>query len=160
MNNPSPAERYRGLREMALNAVKEGISKPPESHADVYGMVIDIAQESAFVTLVCLTDDTTSMYVSTGGGIIGAGQKYPQVAKATQSLLACAQRSMKHFREETSTDLPPASTVRFHILTESQRLFLDIPEAQFWGKETITGLHFPMIMAAQQVINTLQAIDA
>lgn len=156
MNEANPIDVYKGLREAALNAVSQGMQKPPAEHKDVYGMVIDIPQGVGYATLVAMTDDSTSMYVSNGGGIIGAGQKYPEVAKASRSLLVRAQHCLSTFVTESNDNLPPAETVRFHLLTESKNLCLDMNEDQFWGKATITGKHFPMVMAVQQLINVIQ----
>jgi hypothetical protein len=156
MNKPNPIEVYQGLREQALNAVSLGLPKPPAEHNDVYGIVIDIPQGIGYVTIVAMCDASTSMYISNGGGIVGAGQKYPEVAKASQALLVRTQHCLKDFLSQTSNNLPAQGTVRFHILTESGNLGLDITEDQFWGKTTITGKQFPMVMAIQQLINAIQ----
>lgn len=160
MNNPNPIDVYQGLRDMALNAMSQGMPKPPEEHGDVYGMVIDIPQGVGYATLIAMADSTTSMYLSNGGGIIGAGQKYPAVAKASQALLVRAQHCKNSFLEQSSNNLPPPGTVRFHLLTESGKSCLDITEDQFWGKTTITGKQFPMIMAVQQLIHAMQSTGA
>lgn len=159
MNNPNPIDVYTGLRETALNGAK-GLPKPPAEHGDVYGMVVDIPQGGGYVTLVAMSDTSTSMYVSNGGGIIGAGEKHPAVAHASRAVLVRAQHCLNNFVAETSNNLPPSGIVRFHLLTESQKLCLDITEDQFWGKTTITGKQFPMIMAVQQLIHALQSAGA
>lgn len=156
MNEPNPIDVYKKLRDAALNAVSHGLPKPPAEHSDVYGMVIDIPQGGGYATLVAMCDTSTSMYVSNGGGIIGAGQKYPEVAKASQSLLTSAQHCMTNFLTESNSNLPPVGTVRFHLLTESKHLCLDMTEDQFWGKTTITGKQFPMVMSVQQLIHAIQ----
>jgi len=160
MNNKNPIDVYKGLRDQALNAVSLGMAKPPAEHSNVYGMVIDIPQGGGYVTLVAMGDGSTSMYVSNGGGIIGAGQKYPDVTKASQALLVRAQHCLNSFILEPSNNLPSAGIARFHVLTESGKLCLDITEDQFWGKTTITGKQFPMIMAVQQLIHALQSTGA
>ncbi len=158
MNNRDPLEVYKELRDTALNAVSLGMQKPPAEHSDVYGMVIDIPQGGGYATLVAMADSSTSMYISNGGGIIGAGQ-HAEVAKASQSLLVRAQHCMSDFIAESTHNLPQAGTVRFHLLTEKQNLCLNISEDQFWGKTTLTGKQFPMIMAIQQLISTIQSAE-
>lgn len=53
-------------------------------------MIIDIPAQGGCATLVALTDNTTSLYTSTGGGTIGAGG-HATVASATHALLASAE---------------------------------------------------------------------
>jgi len=81
---------------MALGAVAKGLQSPGEDHPDVSGLVVDIPAEGGFATVVALTDDTTSMYMSTGGGTIGAGG-HQNVASTTQALLTAAQGQLGAF---------------------------------------------------------------
>ena len=88
----SPETIYKGLRDIALSASQSGgLPLPPREHPDVFGVVIDIPASGGFATLVGLTDNTTSLYTSTGGGTIGAGT-HSAVATATHALLAAVQQ--------------------------------------------------------------------
>jgi len=84
---PADANPYESLRDLALHAVENGLPPPGDDHPDVSGVVVDIPSGAAFATVVALTDNTTSMYTSTGGGTIGAGE-HADVAAATHQLLA------------------------------------------------------------------------
>jgi hypothetical protein len=81
---------YEGLRSTALSAVANGLQSPTDDHPDVSGLVVDIPVQEGFAAVVALTDNTTSMYTSVGGGTIGAGE-HQNVASATQALLSSAQ---------------------------------------------------------------------
>ena len=83
------------------------------------GHVVDIPARGGFATVVALTDNTTSMYTSVGGGTIGAGA-HPNVASVTQALLATAQVYIEGFSMPDDPDLPPAGQVRFHLLSSGE----------------------------------------
>jgi hypothetical protein len=62
-----------------LIPVANDLAPPSAAHPDISGVVVDVPAQGGFATVVGLTDDTTSMYTSTGGGTIGAG-KHPDGA--------------------------------------------------------------------------------
>jgi hypothetical protein len=124
---------YDSLRAMALGAVAKGLQSPGEDHPDVSGLIVDIPAQGGFSTLVALTDDTTSMYTSVGGGTIGAGG-HQNVASATQALLSVAQGQLGAFTQPGDSDLPPPGRVRFHLLSPSGSRNEDVPEGSFWGR--------------------------
>ena len=87
----SPQEIYNGLRSTMLGAASSGQIPRHDDHPDVYGLVIDMPGQGGYATVVALGDNTTSMYTSTGGGIVGAGER-PAVAASTQRLLTVLTR--------------------------------------------------------------------
>jgi hypothetical protein len=139
---------YDGLRAMALGAVAKGLQLPREDHPDVSGLVVDIPAQGGFATVVALTDDTTSMYMSTGGGTIGAGG-HQNVASATQALLSAVQGQLGAFTRPGDSDLPPPGQVRFHLLSPSGSRYEDIPEDSFWGR---SPHELTSVIAATQVV--------
>lgn len=149
----SPDEIYRDLRTLALDSPAHGLALPDADHPDVSGLVIDIPAQGGFATVVSLTDNTTSMYTSTGGGTIGAGE-HTNVAVATQQLLSTVQAHLGAFKKKDDVDLPPAGYVRFHLLSPGGSRFEDIAEDSFWGR---TPHHLvPVIAAAQEVLTAIR----
>jgi hypothetical protein len=67
-------------------------------------------------TVVSLADGTTSMYTSTGGGVIGAGQ-HKGPADASLRFLAVLQAELDQFPPADAVPLPPADAVAFVVLT-------------------------------------------
>lgn len=119
------------------------------------GLVVDIPAQGGYATVVALTDSTTSMYTSTGGGTIGAGE-HATVAAATQQLLAEVQRHRGMFEAAPDTDLPSAGFVRFHVLAPSAgRRLADVPEDAFWGRTDHELM--PVLAAVQEVISAVRA---
>ena len=144
---------YLGLRSMALQAVEHGLALPPASHPDVSGVLVDIPAKGGFATLVALTDNTTSLYTSAGGGTIGAGQ-HASVAIATHNLLSQAQLHMEMISGEEDGELPPPQMVRIHLLGPSGTRAIDVPEDSYWGR--VPNALTPVIAAAQRVMTALR----
>ena len=150
--DPELAEAYEGLRNLALSAVANGLQSPGEDHPDVSGLVVDIPVKGGFATIVALTDNTTSMYTSLGGGTLGAGG-HANVGSATQALLSAAQAQVGAFTKPSDSELPPRRQVRFHLLSPSGGRCQDVPEESFWGR--VPHELMPVIAATQSVINAI-----
>lgn len=86
-----PQEVYAGLRGMVLglDPKKVGV-EPTRELPRVWGIVVDWGMDSGSATFVALADGTASMYTSSGGGVIGAGEHEP-VQAAAQRLLDVAE---------------------------------------------------------------------
>jgi hypothetical protein len=147
---------YHDLRSLALTAVADGLPAPMADHPDVSGVVVDIPSQDAFATVVGLTDNTTSMYTSTGGGTIGAGE-HAAVAAATHRLLTTIQAHLESFDEEDDGSLPPAGSVRFHVLAPTGTHRKDVSEDSFWGRTSHELT--PVIGATQELISALRQVS-
>ena len=128
----SPVAVFEDLRSNALAAVQVGVS-PHDARTYVAGVVVDIPAEGGFATVVALADNTTSMYTSVGGGIIGAGE-HRFVAEATRRLLTEVESRLAMFRTKDDGGLPPPGSVRFHVLTPAGNWYSDVPESCFWDQ--------------------------
>ena len=113
---PDPADTYADLRELALTRTSALVSAEGTAHPGVLGAVVDIASGDGGVSVVALSDGTTSMYTSTGGGIIGAGT-HPAVAAATNALLGQLEAMLAMFPVDDRTDLPRPDMVQVTVLT-------------------------------------------
>lgn len=153
---PADGNPYEGLRDVALHAVDNGLPAPDPEHPGVAGVVVDIPSQDAFATVVALTDNTTSMYTSTGGGTLGAGE-HAAVAAATHQLLTTIQRHLDAFDDVDDRSLPPSGVVRFHVLTPTGTRRTDVPEDSFWGR-TPHDLT-PVIAATQELISAMRAVS-
>jgi hypothetical protein len=152
-SNASGEEMYGQLRAMALEAVANGLVAPTADHPRVSGVVIDVPSDGGCATLVSLTDDTTSMYTSTGGGTIGAGA-HASVASATHALLAAVEQHFDQFTDDDDPALPPRGIVRFHLLGPAGRRTADLPDEAFWGRADHPLM--PVIAAAQELIAAIR----
>ena len=70
----------------------------------------------AVASLVTITDGTTSLYFSTGGGIIGAGD-HVSVREAADTFIAAADASVNAFVPASEHPFPSTGRVRFYVRT-------------------------------------------
>jgi len=108
---------YEGLRNKLLTASADELGIPPsEELPDVWAALTDLGMEHGTATIATVADGSTSMYTSSGGGIIGAGMR-PPIAEATREFLATMQRSLDRLPPAETAPLPPEGSVAFVALT-------------------------------------------
>ena len=112
-----PDATTQGLRRMALTLTPDaiGLSRATYPH-EVWGIVMETGLEGGSYTLVSLADGTTSLYFSTGGGIIGAGAHAP-VRQASQQFIGLANDALAAARPTDAYPLPEAGETVFYFLT-------------------------------------------
>jgi hypothetical protein len=112
-----PAAMSRELRSMvlALSAAELGLTRANYPH-EVWGMLMETGLQGGHYTLVVLADGSTSLYYSTGGGVIGAST-WPAVKDASQRFLDQGNRALAGSAPATSLEPPPLNTTRFFFLT-------------------------------------------
>ncbi len=120
---PKPAKVYMGLRSQLFATRPEalGITPSPELPR-VWAALMEWWHDDVAVTLVCVADGTTSLYLGTGGGLLGAGQ-HPAVASAARNFLVATESALaqmqpvRRFLLLTQFPLPSPGHVRFYALT-------------------------------------------
>ena len=149
----SPLTELR-LQALRVDAAMLGI-EPSAELRDVFGVVMDTTYTRGVATLVALADATTSLYTSTGFGIIGGGG-HPQVVTAGQSLLRTAEEHLDHFGPDESDDPPPVGSVTIRLLTFERRLAATEDESLLGaGHRPLSQVFY----AAHDVIAELRRID-
>ncbi len=160
MGAPTPPtsgpQMYDDLRRRALGAVATDLPAPRADHPRVSGVVVDVPARGGFATVVSMTDDSTSLYTSVGGGTIGAGG-HEAVAAATHSLLAAVDAHLEHFAATDDISQPSSGHVRIFVLTPSGRERADVPEDAFWGR--VADPLTPVIAAVQRVMSAVRTVD-
>lgn len=112
-----PEAMTQGLRKMVLGLAPADIGISAESYPhEVWGILMETGMERGSYTLVALADGTTSLYFSTGGGIIGAGEQAP-VRQASGRFIALANDSVAAARPTDAYPLPEAGQTVFYFLT-------------------------------------------
>jgi hypothetical protein len=111
---------------LALNAADAGIAPSP-ALPRVWGALMELGTGDGAASLVMLADGTTSLYTSTGGGIIGGGEHEP-VASATRAFLTELERHLDFFETDADDRLPAPDEVIFRALTYSGRRSLAAAE--------------------------------
>jgi len=108
------AAAYAGLREQALTVTREaaGVAAPAPD-APIWLLVVEFGHPGVTATLVAIADGTTSLYLSSGGGVIGGGA-HDSVRAANASLLRAANALRDRMGRVTACERPPAGSTAFH----------------------------------------------
>jgi hypothetical protein len=114
---PNGKDVFLGLRNqlMAGDAASFGIA-PSKRFPRVWGVLFEQGMGDAVATVVSLADGTTSLYTSTGGGVVGGGDR-PGVAEATERFLDAVETSLDLTTPIDTLPLPEPEEVRFNVLT-------------------------------------------
>ncbi len=108
---------FEGLRNMAFSATPEqlGLSLPKDKTV-VYGVIMDWEMDGAIATTVSYQTGDASLYLSSGGGVIGGGQ-HQNVNSAAKQFVSLAQTFLDKTVETSTTPLPLTDKVKFYLLT-------------------------------------------
>jgi hypothetical protein len=82
----------------------------------VWGVLVEIGYPQGPVTLLVVGDGTTSLYLPTGGGVIGAGE-HPAVRAAATALMLTVHALRAPFSCATDIEFPAQGRVRVFALT-------------------------------------------
>jgi len=112
-----PDSTYSDLRGRVLDLEpSEAGLAPSDDCPNVWGVVMDLGYPEGWATVVGLSDGTTSLYTSSGGGVIGGGE-HPTVAEATMRWLLIAEETVGALEPATEFPLPEPNHVAVTVLT-------------------------------------------
>src|SRR5947209_2396212 len=114
--HPTPADASRGLRDQALTITPQEAGISRSGTRRVWSVIMETCHPAAVVTLMTVADGTTSLYFSTGGGIIGAGDRQT-VKTAAMRLVESADAFLPSFTPASEYPSPGKSRVRFYLRT-------------------------------------------
>lgn len=116
-NNP-----YLDLRNMALNATPEQIAiELPKDKTKIYGVVMDWDLGEGTATLVAFMTGDASLYLSSGGGVIG-GIGHENVNIAVKNFISNSETHINKTTKTETTPLPEKNEVKFYFLTNNGKL--------------------------------------
>lgn len=144
---------YEGLRNMAFSVTPEQLGLEPSSdELHVYGIIMDWEMNGAIVTTVGFETGDASLYLSTGGGVIGGG-KHENVQHACKGLIALAQKHIDRTTSTSSTPLPVHQEVIFYFLTSQGKYSAKESMKNF---EDRTSQWLPLFEEVNKVITGLR----
>jgi hypothetical protein len=115
----SPNGVYSGLRHQALSIRRADFSIPdPPPEAPIWGVLMETGYSGATATLFALLDGTTSLYISSGGGIIG-GHGHENVREANAAFIRTANQFYRHLKACESFPVPALGQTIFYVITDS-----------------------------------------
>jgi hypothetical protein len=108
---------FVGLRGQLVSGDPAAFGIAPSDRLPrVWGVLFEQGMRDAVATVVSLADGTTSLYTSTGGGVIG-GSAHPGAVEATRRFLEVVEASLELTTPSDELPLPVPEEVRFNVLT-------------------------------------------
>jgi len=145
----------RELRAKALALKAEEIGVSRASFPKVWGLLMETGFENGAFSLVVLGDGTTSLYFSTGGGIIGAGEQQA-VREASTKLLAEANRFVSAATPTDEYPLPSNGRVMFYFLSYDGVLsYAGVENELGEGRDKLSAL----FAASHEVISRVRQVE-
>jgi hypothetical protein len=150
---PDP-EIYPRLRQQVLELRPELLGDPLLLPGGIVATLLDIAADGAVATLVGVIDGTSSLYLSRGGGLIGAGS-HPEIAVANGAWLEITSEFLPLLGQTTSAPVPADGLAQLVAVTANGLRTAMAPE-----EELIQGRHplSPLFAAAQGVITQMRLL--
>ncbi len=150
---PSVYDALRG-HLLALHPAEFGLVPTPELPR-VWGLIVDMGYPNATATLVGLADGTTSLYLSTGGGVIGGGE-HAHVADAPRAMLAVAERHVDEMPATADLGVPRPGRVVLRAMTYDGQRAVDADEGELVARHHRLG---EVYHAAHGVITHLRLLQ-
>jgi hypothetical protein len=141
---PVNDEIYERLRALAFAATPETAQLP----GDPFGLIMETAYREGVVTVVAMSDGSTSLYNSKGGAIIGAGQ-HPKPNALARQLVREAKDFARLLEPSGDHELPALGQTRFYLLTRTGALSAKAPELDLAENRLPLS---PLFHAVHQVI--------
>ncbi|OZG72669.1 hypothetical protein BTA51_14160 [Hahella sp. CCB-MM4] len=145
------------LREMVFSISAADIGIDRENYPlPVWGTVMETGfSDSGYYTLVVLADGTVSLYLSNGGGIIGAGT-HENVQQPAGRFLVFSKDFYDLAQPSGSHAVPEANHVNFYFLTDEGIYKYGAPEETLWKGEDPFS---PLFLAGHAVISEIRSIQ-
>jgi hypothetical protein len=110
-------DAMEGLRNMALTTTPEQLGLTLSSGSTtVFGVIMDIGMDKGAATITSYQTGDASLYLSTGGGILGGG-KNESVSNVAKQFVSLAQKFIDKVTKSDSMELPLSGSVKFYLLT-------------------------------------------
>ena len=110
---------------------------------------------AATATLFALSDGTTSLYLSSGGGVIG-GHAHESVRQASGAFIKAGNDFLQHLKPCESCPLPAIGQTNFYALTDACILTAGAIEDDLGHARSSLS---PLFYAGQEVITQLRLIS-
>jgi hypothetical protein len=144
---------YSRFRRQALLAsrVEFSISKLSPD-LPIWGLLMESGYSEGTATLFALGDGTTSLYLSSGSGIIGGGG-HDNVRRANRAFIESANEYYERFKPCRSYPTPEPDHAVFYVLTDSGILTEDALENDLGNNRHPLS---PLFYSGQELITQLR----
>jgi hypothetical protein len=149
---------FADLRSMALGLDPSQLQTPPgEPWSGAAVAVMELSLDRGIASIVAIADGSVSMYLATGGGVIGAGE-HAAVRAEGQRFRTVVADSRGMLVRTAEFPLPRAGEVRFHARIGEGRFTAVAPEAKLRAGRHVLA---PLYAAGQDLLTEVRlASDA
>jgi hypothetical protein len=113
---------FHDLRRQVLTLTPDAAGvEPTAALPDVWAVIMDWGVGNGVATVVAIADGTLSLYLSSGGGVIGAGQQEGP-RRAAQAFLAAGQALHGRLLPAPDSPLPKPNEMAFTVRTYGDTL--------------------------------------
>lgn len=139
------SQMYNDLRGMVLSGRVPDADGPSAA-------LMEVGLEGGTATLVAIADGSTSLYLSNGGGVIGAGE-HASVREAASAFLRSASDHIDKLEATTDQPLPAEGSVRFYVNNGGSLRTAEVEE-----QELTKGVHAlsALYAAGQKVLTAVR----
>jgi hypothetical protein len=144
------------LREQLLATKPAELGLAPSARLPrVWAALMELGMDRGTASLVTVADGTTSLYLSTGSGIIGGGQ-HQAVSRVAAAFLDAVEAHLELLRPMDAVPFPSSGAVRFNVLTYGSPRSAQAGESELAG-----GYHVltPLFAAGHEVITQLRLLQ-
>ena len=128
---------FEGLRNMAFSVTPNQLGITVSSNETiVYGIIMDWGMDGAIATTVSYQTGDASLYLSSGGGVIGGG-KHQNVNNAAKLFVKVAQTFLDKTKKTETTTLPVKDVVKFFLLTNKGIFVVQESMTNFENKSSL-----------------------
>jgi hypothetical protein len=136
------------------------LTEPPSQYGlktvagDPWAVIMDMGFPGGAASLVCLVDGNASLYLTTGGGVIG-GFAHEKVRKASIAFVQVAKGYRQQLSVVKEFPLPVEGRTSFYVRIDGDLLHAEASENDLGeGKHPMSKLFY----AGQEVITQLRSI--
>jgi hypothetical protein len=147
-----PFAMYTRLRGIPLG--EHGGPADPFEGSPIIAVILDWGQTNGAATVAAMADGTTSLYTSTGGGVIGAGAHTP-VRDANRRLMQVANEHLNEFGPTTEAPIPARDHLAIVIRTSDG---LRRAEASYVGVQRGIAHGQAVFNAANDVLTAIHLV--
>ena len=144
---------YIGLRNLALQTTDAMLKIDGLRPDDCYSLLMETGLREGSATLVCFLTGDASRFCSSGGGIIGAGQKLVVVADAAKRFVTMGTKFVPEMQQTEHSPLPAQDMTLFYALTGRARYSFGAPQVQLGNNHSVLS---PLFHAGHEVISALR----
>jgi hypothetical protein len=142
------------MREAVLHADVASFQVPDGEWTGASVAMMEIVVDDTTASVVAVADGTVSLYLSNGGGTIGAGD-YLSVRQAGKRFLRAAADHAPWMTRTTEFPLPSDGTVRFHVRTPDGDYSKEVSEDTLRARRDELA---PLYLAGQDVLTEIRLI--